>query len=102
MMIEYLNFCTAHQAFSQGEGIALSALSAGYPFSIFTSLNVIVFCDMDSSNLYNFINWSWQFDDWSCYLIGFWNPEQFNIYRNLEGASLFAGKGIQLMFVYNY
>jgi hypothetical protein len=34
--------------------------------------------------------------------MGFWNPKQFQIYPNMEGNSLFAGKGFQLMVVFNY
>jgi len=102
VMMEYLGYSMADRIFSPSEKVNLAALSATYPFSIFASLNAIVFYDMDNSNLYNFINWSWQFDKWSIYLIGFWNPDRFSIYRNLEGTSLFAGKGIQLMFVYNH
>ena len=102
MMVEYLSFSTASQLLGPAHSFRLSALSASYPLSIFTSLNAIVFYDTDNRNLYNFISWSWQFDDWSLYLIGFWNPDRFEIYQNMEGASLFAGKGIQLMFVYNH
>lgn len=102
VMMEYLSYSMVSDIFINQEGISLMALSASYPFSIFTNLNAIVFYDKDNRNLYNFINWSWQFDNWSLYLIGFWNPDRFEIYRNMEGASLFAGKGIQLMFVYNH
>jgi hypothetical protein len=102
LMTEFFTFGYSEQAVTGGESLNFSALSANYQFSIFTGLNAIVFYDWTNHDLYNFVNWSWQFDDWSFYIMGFWNPEQFNIYQGLEGANLYAGKGLQLMIVFNH
>jgi hypothetical protein len=102
LMTEFFSLSTADKAFSNGDGISFSALSLTYPFSIINSFNAIVFFDWKNSDLYNFINWSWQFDKWSFYLMGFWNPELFQIYPGMDEVNLFAGKGIQVMSVYNF
>jgi len=34
--------------------------------------------------------------------MGFFNPERFQVYPGMEEVNLFAGKGIQVMAVYNY
>lgn len=102
IMTEYFTFSIADKAFIQGEGVSFTAVSLNYSFSIINSLNAIVFYDWENDDLYNFINWSWQFDKWSFYLMGFWNPNRFQVYPGLEETNLFAGKGIQFMAVYNH
>jgi hypothetical protein len=102
IMSEFLLFGKSEWPASSGEDYYFSALSANYSFNIFTSLNGIVFYDWTNQDIYNFINWSWQFDKWSFYIMGFWNPGSFNIYRGLEGANLIAGKGLQFMAVFNH
>jgi hypothetical protein len=102
VMTEFFSLSAADKAFIRGEGISFSTFSLTYPFSIISSLNAIVFFDWKKNNLYNFVNWSWQFDKWSFYLMGFWNPDRFQVYPGMNEKNLFAGKGIQVMAVYNY
>src|SRR4030042_1629652 len=102
LMTEFFNFSIADKAFIRGDGTSFTAVSLTYPFSIINNLNFIIFYDWENSDLYNFINWSWQFDKWSFYLKGFWNPDRFQLYQGLETANLFAGKGIQIMAVFNH
>jgi hypothetical protein len=102
MMTEYFALSTADKAFVKGDGVSFSAFSLTYPFSIINSLNAIVFFDWKNNDLYNFINWSWQFDKWSFYLMGFLNPDRFQVYPGMDEVNLFAGKGIQVMAVYNF
>ncbi len=102
LMTETFMYATSDHALSGGEDIWLTALSANYSFNIFNSLSGILFLDWTNGDLYNFINWSWQFDKWSFYVMGFWNPQKFGIYPGLEGANLYAGRGLQLMAVFNH
>ncbi len=102
LMTEFFTFVYSEHALTGGEKISFSALSANYQFNIFTGISGILFYDWTNKDLYNFINWSWQFDRWTFYLMGFWNPQRFNIYQGLEGTNLYAGKGLQLMIVFNH
>ena len=102
MMSELVMFDVSDQAFIPGRSITFSALSLNYPLNLFVNLSAIIFYDWANNDIYNFANCSLQFDKWSFYVMGFWNPEIFGIYQNLEGTNLFAGKGMQLMFVYNH
>ncbi len=102
LMSEFFTFGTSDRPFGSGKDIYFTALSANYSFNIFNSLNGIIFYDWTNHDLYNFINWSWQFDKWSFYIMGFWNPQRFNLYQGLEGANLYAGRGLQFMIVYNH
>jgi len=102
LMTEFFTFSIADKAFIRGGGTSFTAVSLTYPFSIINNLNAILFYDWENNDLYNFVNWSWQFDKWSFYLMGFWNPDRFQVYPGMEKANLFAGKGIQIMAVFNH
>ena len=102
LMTEFFSLSSASKAFIRDDGISFAAISVTYPFTIISSLNAILFYDWKNNDLYNFVNWSWQFDKWSFYLMGFWNPDRFQVYPGMNKTNLFAGKGIQVMAVYNY
>jgi hypothetical protein len=102
MMTEYFTFGKAERALGGGNNVHFAALSANYSFNIFNNLNGILFYDWTNKDLYNFINWSWQFDKWTFYIMGFWNPQRFNLYQGLEGTNLYAGRGLQFMVVFNH
>jgi hypothetical protein len=102
IMNEFFLMDASGKVFGKGEGISFSALSLNYPLGIIQSLSTIVFYDWDNKNLYRFINWNWQLDKWSIYLIGFWNPDKFQIYENMKENNIFAGRGLQIMVVFNH
>lgn len=99
---EYFNFTSTPEAFGSGEGITFSALSLGYPLGLMDNLSCIVYYDWDNKDLYSFLNWRRTYDKWTINVIGFWNPERFQIYQNLPENTLYAGKGFQIMVVFNY
>jgi len=94
---------TSEKMFSQGESLNFTALSFNYPISIIDNLTYMIYYDWTNNGLYNFINWGMTWDKISLYLIGYWNPETFQVYQNLQGdRSLYAGKGFQVLFVFNH
>ncbi|MFC2156905.1 hypothetical protein ACFLT9_03635 [Acidobacteriota bacterium] len=101
-MGEHFFFESSRDAFSSGEGISFSALSLNYPLGLFDSLGCIFYYDWKNTNLYSFLNWRRTYDQWMINIIGFWNPERFQIYQNQPENNLFAGKGIQIMVIFNY
>jgi len=58
--------------------------------------------DWDHRDWYRFMHWRRAYDNWSFHLIGFWNPEQFQLYQSQEETNAFAGKGLQMMVVFNH
>jgi hypothetical protein len=88
--------------FQPGDNIWFSALALRYPAGLLDNITGMIYYDWTNEGLYRFINWQRQYDNISLYLMLFWNPDEFNIYRNMEGTELFTGKGIQFMFVYNH
>jgi len=99
---EYFMYESSQEAFSVGEGITFSAFSLNYPLGLFDNLSCIFYYDWDNSDVYSFLNWRRTYDQWIINVIGFWNPDQFQIYQNQPGNSLFAGKGFQIMVIFNY
>ncbi len=77
MMTEYFTFGSSERPLSGGENVHFSALSANYSFNIINNLNGILFYDWTNNDLYNFINWSWQFDKWSFLYHGILEPAAF-------------------------
>jgi hypothetical protein len=81
---------------------SFSLLSVSYPLGLSDNLSGIVYYDWKNRNSYNFINWQKQFNNISLYIMGYWNPESYNIPAQGEGQNLFAGRGVQLMIVWTH
>jgi hypothetical protein len=81
---------------------SFSLLSLSYPIGISDNISGIVYYDWKNKNSYNFINWQKQFKSLTLYLMGYWNPKNYNIPAQGEGQNLFAGRGVQIMLVYNH
>lgn len=79
-----------------------SLMSLSYPVSLFDNLSGIVYFDWKNKKVYNFLNWQKQFDNITLYFMGFWNPIEYNIPAQGIGQNLFAGKGVQVMVVFNH
>jgi len=89
-------------AFGVGQGMKISAASLSYPLSVLDALSGIFYHDWENRRFYRFLNWRRTYDRWSFHVIGFWNPETFDIYRPGTAGASFGGKGIQVMAVFNY
>jgi hypothetical protein len=88
--------------FAFKNSISYSMMSVSYPVSIFDNLSAIVYFDWNDRKAYNFINWQKQFDNITLYFMGFWNPVDYNMPAQGLGQNLFAGKGVQVMLVFNH
>ncbi len=95
-------YTSSEKALGSGESLTFSALSLGYPLGLLDNLSCIFYYDWDNQDFYSFLNWRRTYDNWTINIIGFWNPDRFQIYQNLPENSLYAGKGFQIMVVFNY
>lgn len=101
-LVEHLILENSDKAFRSGEGSDFSGISLNYPVSLLDSLSGILFYDWESENFYRYVSWQRTYDKWRIFIIGFWNPEQFRIYQTQSAHTLFAGKGFQIMVVFNH
>jgi hypothetical protein len=101
-IIEHLVFSYDEKAFDFGNAVNYTALSVNYPTGLFDNLNGIIFYNWTDNQIYNFINWSKSWDALVLNIMGYWNPQNYNLPLQGGEEHLFAGKGIQLMLVYNF
>jgi hypothetical protein len=92
----------SNKAFTSGEGTDFSGLSLSYPLGILDNISGMLFYDWKNKEFYRYFSWQRTYDKWRFYVIGFWNPEQLLIYPERATHTLFAGKGFQVMVVFNH
>lgn len=102
LVVEQLIVAYDEKAFSFSNAASFTGLSLSYPAGTFDYISGILFYDWASNSIYNFINWRHQLDRISVYLMAYWNPEKYALPQLGSNSTLFAGKGIQIMFTYNY
>jgi hypothetical protein len=102
LIIEQLLFSYDQDAFAFKNTIHFSGKSISYPLTLFDNISTIIYYDWTNQNLYTFAKWQRQFNKFSFYLMAFWNPDTFQLPQQSEGAQMFAGKGFQVMLVFNH
>jgi hypothetical protein len=101
-LTEYLAVDSSEKAFASEESIRFSAVSLDYPLGLLDRIKAMVFYSWKTKDWYRFFTWQRVYDKWSFYVIAFWNPEEYRIYASQRGKNFFAGKGIQIMAVFNH
>lgn len=84
-------------------GTDLSALSMNYPLNIFDRAALILYRNWTSGEWYRMASFQRTYNNWIVHLFLFWNPPAGQ--PGLSGqssATAFAGKGIQVMAVFNH
>ncbi len=99
---EHYVMTASPKVWSSGESVEFTAVALNYPLGLLDSVAGIFYYDWKNSDLYSFVRWQRTLDQWSFHVMAFWNPFRFAIYQAGQDNSLFSGKGIQLMIVYNY
>lgn len=102
VMGEHFNLAYTKDVFGPGNDIDISALLVRYPLGLLDEITGIFYYDWENEELYRFISWQRTYDRWRFNVIGFWNPEVFLVYPATPGQNPFAGKGFQVMIIFNY
>ncbi len=102
VMTEAFSYLQGEHAFAARQKLFFGLLSASYPVNIIHNVSLMLFYDFGNHNFYRFINWSMAYDRWSFYVMGFWNPDTYNLYNVDPRTSLYGGYGFQLMVVFNH
>jgi hypothetical protein len=101
-IFEQLYASNDQKPFAFDNSTTFSLLSLSYPVGMFDNISAIVYYDWKNKAIYNFINWQKQFNNLTIYLMAFWNPEDYRIPSQGNGSNLYAGKGVQVMMVWNH
>jgi hypothetical protein len=79
-----------------------SLFSVSCPVGLFNTASAIVYFDWKNENVYSYFNWQRQFNKISLYLMGYFNPGDYNIPTRHDSEILYAGNGVQVMVVFNH
>jgi len=99
---EFFRYSNSTKIFKPELNNAFSLFSANYPIGINSRISGILYYNWTNQDWYRILNFQRQSDDWTFYLFLFWNPRTISIYNNGNESNMFAGKGIQVMVVYNF
>lgn len=99
---EHLLISWDEKPFALSDRTSFSLFTLNYPVGLFDRLSAIVYYNWTDKKMYNFVNWQRQFDKIMLYLMLYWNPEAGQLPAQTGSENLYAGKGVQLMFVFNH
>jgi hypothetical protein len=99
---EQLVFSSDRHAFAFASTATFSGLSLSYPVGLFNNLSVITYYDWTNRDAYLFLNWQRQLNHLTFYFMGYWNPATYLFPGQSSESNRFAGKGLQLMVVWNH
>jgi hypothetical protein len=102
VLAEHLDFAASAGLWEAGTSRRLTALLVDYPLGLLDRLRAIVFRDWTAGDWYRILTWQRTYDRWRIFLIGFWNPDTYRVYASPRGSVAFAGKGVQIMVVFNH
>ena len=103
VVFEQLLVSFDEKAFSFSNTTTLSLLSFNYPIGLFDNLSAILYIDWTNGNLYNFVNWTIQFDNTTLYLMGYWNPKDTQLpSQNNATQNQYTGIGLQVLCLFNH
>ena len=102
IIFEQLLASNDEKPFDFSNSSSFSLLSLSYPVGMFDNVSGIVYYDWKNNKSYNFLNWQKQLNKITLYFMGYWNPESYNIPAQGDGQNLFAGRGVQVMMVFNH
>ncbi|MDR2773382.1 MAG: hypothetical protein LBC19_01340 [Tannerella sp.] len=99
---EQLLFSYDRQPFGLANVNTFSGLSLSYPVAMIDNISAMTYYDWTNNDSYIFLNWKRQFNRLTLYLMGYWNPKTYVLPGQSAGNNRFAGKGLQVMLVWNH
>lgn len=99
---EYFGTENPAEPFGSADGLGFSGLTMNYPLGILDQVSTVLYRDWRNREWYRIVTWQRKYDNWSMYLLGFWNPETVQIYRFQAGGNAFAGTGVQIIVAFNH
>ena len=101
LLTEYFHRRFDHTPKLLDNNISFYAISVRAAVGLFDNFNAILYYDSRNKSWFRFLNWQRNYNNWQFNFIAFWNPQTADFF-NGESANSFAGKGGQLMIVFNH
>jgi hypothetical protein len=102
VVFEHMLYGFGEEAFDFTERLNFSGLTLSYPVNINNQVNTVFYHDWTNNTFYNFVNWKHQFSRLDLYFMAYWNPEDYRMPLQNTKNIITAGKGIQVMVVFNH
>jgi hypothetical protein len=99
---EHLLMSYDQKAFEFANRTSFSLLTVSYPVGFFDKASAIIYYNWTNKTIYNFITWQKQLDNIMLYVMGYWNPDFYQLPAQTASQNYYAGKGVQIMFVFNH
>jgi len=102
MTLEYFRYHSGDRFLVDGMAVNVIGSMFTYPVSVLDNVSAMVFYIPGNNLVFNYVNWTRTYDNWTLYAIGYWNPSTPLTISQSQGKNLFTGKGLQLMVNYNF
>ncbi len=102
LLFEQMLRVQSKDPFGSGDLQTISALAADYPLTLLDSIAATVYYDWRNDTWTPFVAWRRTYDNWQVHVSAFWSPDRPPMDRDADGNRGFAGKGVQLMLVFNH
>lgn len=100
VLTEHLVSHSGEEPFGSGKTTQFSAFMADYPVGLTDRISGILFLDWKNKNLYRFFTWQKTTDQWSFYVMLFWNPKV--LFLPYHDTSSWFGKGGQFLIAWHF
>jgi len=101
VIAEHLFYGSSEEPFSNNYA-NISATSMSYALGFFDSLSGLAYHSWDTKSTTFFINYQHQFKKVVGYLMGYYNPSEFQGIQQNELVNNFSGPGVRVMLVLNH
>ena len=102
LTFEQFIYTSDQKAFAMDNTLSLSGISLSYPLTLFDNLRTVVYYDWNNTEGYYFADWQRQLNHFTFHVMAYWNPDKVRLITQNLSSNRFAGKGIQLMVVWNH
>ncbi len=102
VVTEFFRSENGGKVFETNRAASFSAVSVNYPLNILDKISCFIYRDWKNNEWYRVASFQRTYDNWSFYILGFWNPAAIPISQQQNKRGVFAGNGAQIMAVYNH
>ncbi len=102
VVVEHLVTSFDQKAFAFSRNSSLTGTTLAYPIGLFDNLSTVFYYDWTSQNFYSFVNFQRDYKKITLYLMGFANPSNGQSIQGNDLVNPLAGKGFQIMLVFNH
>ncbi|MDF1695410.1 MAG: hypothetical protein P1U56_06245 [Saprospiraceae bacterium] len=102
LILEHLMIATDQSVLGFENTTHLTGTTTSYPLGLFDALNAVVLYNWDSKDFILNMIYTHEFDTFSSYIMGYYNPATAVGFQQNDLVNQFTGPGIRFMLVYNH